>query len=203
MGVSRSGRFKKKPTGGRRAKSKKKRAYERARPASQTKLGGRRVRLVRARGGGFKLRALRLNHGNFAWRSEQITRKTRLVDVLYHGANNEHVRTKTLTKSGIVQIDATPFKQWYRNHYNVDLSKGIREKLPEDEKKFSKLQLNQFRRRQARQALPENIEAQFKNGRLLAALSSKPGQVGRADGYILEGDELDFYQKKIAARHKK
>jgi len=203
MGLSRSGRFKKKPTGGRRAKCKKKRAYERAKPASQTKLGGRRVRLVRARGGGFKLRALRLNHGNFAWRSEQATRKTRIVDVLYHAANNEHIRTKTLTKSGVVQIDATPFKQWYLNHYNVDLSKGIEERQKEDPKKFSKQQINQFRRRRAKQKLPENIAAQFKNGRLLASISSKPGQVGRADGYILEGDELDFYQKKIAARHKK
>jgi len=71
------------------------------------------------------------------------------------------------------------------------------------QKKFSKQQINQFRRRRAKQKLPENIAAQFKNGRLLASISSKPGQVGRADGYILEGDELDFYQKKIAARHKK
>ena len=35
------------------------------------------------------------------------------------------------------------------------------------------------------------LEAQFGAGRLYAAISSRPGQVGRADGYILEGKELE------------
>lgn len=30
-----------------------------------------------------------------------------------------------------------------------------------------------------------------------AIISSRPGQSGRADGYILEGKELEFYVKKI------
>lgn len=34
----------------------------------------------------------------------------------------------------------------------------------------------------------------------LACLSSRPGQVGRADGYILEGKELEFYLRKIKAK---
>jgi len=50
--------------------------------------------------------------------------------------------------------------------------------------------------------LPKNIEEQFASGRLLACLTSKPGQVGRADGYILEGDELEFYLKKMSAKKK-
>ncbi len=33
-----------------------------------------------------------------------------------------------------------------------------------------------------------------------ACLSSRPGQVGRADGYILEGKELEFYLRKIKAK---
>lgn len=41
---------------------------------------------------------------------------------------------------------------------------------------------------------------QFAAGRILARLTSRPGQSGRADGYILEGKELEFYQKKIKAR---
>ena len=35
------------------------------------------------------------------------------------------------------------------------------------------------------------LEQQFRAGRLLACISSRPGQSGRADGYILEGKELD------------
>lgn len=43
---------------------------------------------------------------------------------------------------------------------------------------------------------------QFGQQRLLACISSRPGQSGRADGYILEGKELEFYQKKMVARKK-
>eukprot|EP01084_Bolivina_argentea_P172124 298179_1 len=202
MGISKAGRFSRKRTGGRRKQSKKKRAYERARPASHTKIGGRRVRLLRCRGGKFKFRALRLNHGNMSWRSEQCTRKTRVTDVVYHPANHEYVRTKTLTKSAIVTIDATPFKLWYRNYYNIDLSKGTSQMLKFDQN-MNKEEREDVEKRRKNRILPTNIEEQFKVGKVLACISSKPGQVGRADGYILEGAELEFYKKRIAARRKK
>ena len=35
------------------------------------------------------------------------------------------------------------------------------------------------------------LESQFAAGRLYASISSRPGQSGRADGYILEGKELE------------
>ena len=35
------------------------------------------------------------------------------------------------------------------------------------------------------------LETQFSAGRLYAAISSRPGQCGRADGYVLEGKELE------------
>lgn len=41
------------------------------------------------------------------------------------------------------------------------------------------------------------IEEYFQAGRLLARLCSSPGQCGRADGYILEGKELEFYVKRL------
>lgn len=41
-----------------------------------------------------------------------ITKKSRILDVVYNASNNELVRTKTLVKNCIVQIDATPFRQW-------------------------------------------------------------------------------------------
>jgi len=201
MGISKAGRFKRKPTGGRRRQSRKKRAYEKARPASNTKLAGRKVRLVRVRGGGLKFRALRLNHGNFSWRSEHCTRKTRLFDVVYNAANNEYVRTKTLTKNAIVSIDATPFKTWYRNYYNVDLTKGGATEIKLD-KSIPNEQKEEIKKRREKRTLPDNLAEQFATGRLLAALSSKPGQVGRADGYILEADELEFYLKKMSAKKK-
>lgn len=75
-----------------------------------------------------KWRALRLDTGNYSWGSEAVTRKTRILDVVYNASNNELVRTQTLVKSAIVQVDAAPFKQWYLQHYGVDI--GRKKKAP-------------------------------------------------------------------------
>ena len=70
-----------------------------------------------------KWRALRLDTGNYSWGSEAVTRKTRILDVVYNASNNELVRTQTLVKSAIVQVDTAPFKQWYLTHYGVDIGR--------------------------------------------------------------------------------
>merc|ERR1719451_62423 len=88
-----------------------------------TRIGQKRIRTVRGRGANIKFRALRLDSGNFSWGSEVCTRKTRILDVVYNASNNELVRTKTLVKSAIVQVDATPFRQWYEAHYGAALGK--------------------------------------------------------------------------------
>lgn len=71
------------------------RRYELGRPAANTKLCGSGVhplvRQVRCRGGNRKFRALRLDSGNFSWGSEALTRKTRVLDVVYNASNNELV----------------------------------------------------------------------------------------------------------------
>merc|ERR1711860_89759 len=87
----------------------------------------------RVRGGGKKYRALRLETGNYSWGSEAISRKTRIIDVVYNASNNELVRTKTLVKSAIVTIDATPFRQWYEAHYAKPLGRKKNVKLTEQE----------------------------------------------------------------------
>merc|ERR1719316_2260203 len=101
----------------------KKRKFEMGRPSAMTKLGHKRVRPVRCRGGNMKYRALRLDSGNYAWGSENVTKKVRLLDVVYNASSNELVRTKTLLKNMIVQVDAQPFKQWYLKKYGVELRK--------------------------------------------------------------------------------
>lgn len=50
-----------------------------------------------------------------------ITRKSRILDVVYNASNNELVRTKTLVKNCIVQIDSTPFKQWLKDFLCFDV----------------------------------------------------------------------------------
>ncbi|XLT02335.1 hypothetical protein HN51_051686 [Arachis hypogaea] len=54
-----------------------------------------------------------------------------------------------------------------------------------------------YLRAQKDRKLDPQIEEQFGGGRLLAFIASRPDQYGRADGYILEDKELEFYMKKI------
>jgi len=303
---------------------RKKRKFELARPAALTKLGSKRIHLVRVRGGHFKHRALRLDTGNFSWGTESITRKTRLLGVVYNASNNELVRTNTLVKNSIIQIDAAPFRQWYEKFYGTSIGKkkqqtktktkakketakkeakkeGVSkegakkeaktkaketpkqaapkeaakskeaakakqeapkakdaakskeagskaakdaskkevakpkeaaktketaktkeakgEKPKEEAKKKeakakpktkeaakavaepsakkSRSLITKIHKRNKGHTLEVPLEEQFATGRLLACISSRPGQSGRCDGYILEGKELEFYSKKI------
>jgi len=214
-------------TGGKRKPMRKKRKFEMGRPPAMTKLGVKRIRIVRGRGGNLKRRALRLEAGNFSWGTEATTRRTRILGVVYNASNNELVRTNTLVKNSIIQIEATPFRLWYEQHYGITIGKKKREgkeepekdkklsekdkkeKLSEKDKKDSKKSsseevkitrskrvLSKLHQRQQKRQLESALDDQFSTGRLLACISSRPGQSGRCDGYILEGKELEFYSKK-------
>jgi small subunit ribosomal protein S8e len=181
---------------------RKKRQFEMGRPAANTRLGPKRIHSVRCRGGNIKYRALRLDAGNFNWATEATTAKTRLLTVLYNASNNELVRTNTLVKNCIVQVDATPFRQWYKQHYGVDLAKKKKgdDANEEEQTKQSKHVQRKLEARNKNRHLESALAEQFQTGRLLACVSSRPGQCGRCDGYILEGPELEFYSKKIYKR---
>jgi len=205
MGITRDSMHKRRLTGGKFPQYHKKRQYDLGRQMAMTKIGSKRVRSVRVRGGNTKFRALRLDTGNFSWGSEVCTRKTRILDVVYNASNNELVRTKTLVKNAIVQIDATPFRQWYEAHYGVAVGKKKAKKGEEEEKveeKKSNSVTKKIATRQAGRILDPNINSQFDTGRLLACISSRPGQCGRCDGFVLEGKELEFYVKRMARKKK-
>jgi small subunit ribosomal protein S8e len=68
-------------------------------------------------------------------------------------------------------------------------AEGVKKRSPAVKRKLAKH--NKHRH------LAANLEDQFTTGRLYAAISSRPGQCGRADGYVLEGRELEFYLKKM------
>jgi small subunit ribosomal protein S8e len=248
-----------------------KRKFELGRQPANTKIGEKKVNRVRVRGGHYKFRALRLDSGNFCWPGEAVTRKTRILTVKYNSTSNELVRTNTLVKGCIVQIDCTPFKQYYAKYYNVELGKKkeVEDKTTDDttktdaakpaEKKDTTKQADQkgkkdaakdkdkdkakgeakadtktgtakkdaksvkeeakyeirdpakmsktlqakFKQREKMRVLEPLLGEQFKTGRLYAKITSRPGQCGRADGYILEGEELAFYTRKLASKKKK
>jgi len=341
MGITRASFHKRRATGGKRKPMRKKRKFEMGRPAALTKMGSKRIHLVRGRGANIKHRALRLDNGNFSWGTESVTRKTRILAVVYNASNNELVRTNTLVKNSIIQIDATPFRLWYEKRYGGsigkkkrdaaktttkggksakaakeskpakaekpakadakkgaskdekpakdakakdtkakdekpakvdatkgaskdekpakvdskkvdakksdakkgdakkgdakkgDAKKGDAKKGAKDEKpakggdketaakssaksgktggkhheeqeavKKSNHVIAKQRKRARRHALEKGLEDQFSTGRLYACISSRPGQSGRCDGYVLEGKELEFYLKKIHQKKK-
>lgn len=119
----------------------------------------------------------------------------------YHPSNNELVRTNTLTKSAVVQVDAAPFRQWYEAHYGTSLGRRRQQQQKgekEEEKKKSKsIEKKQAARLGASGKVDQALEKQFEAGRLYAVVASRPGQSGRVDGYVLEGEELAFYQRAI------
>eukprot|EP00092_Neocalanus_flemingeri_P026552 GFUD01028776.1.p1 GENE.GFUD01028776.1~~GFUD01028776.1.p1 ORF type:complete len:209 (-),score=41.06 GFUD01028776.1:95-721(-) len=205
MGISRDHWHKRRATGGKRCPIAKKRKFELARPAANTKLAPQRIHTLRVRGGNKKFRALRLDTGNFSWATEAVARKTRIIDVVYNACNNELVRTKTLVKNAIVVIDAAPFRQWYESHYALPLGRKKGAKLTDAEeavinKKRSKKTAKKYSERQKESKVEAALLDQFMTGRVLASISSRPGQCGRSDGYVLEGKELEFYLRKIKAK---
>ena len=204
MGISRDSVHKRRATGGKRPIVRKKRKFELGRPSANTKMGPKRIRLIRTMGGNQKIRALRLETGNFSWASEGITRKTRILDVVYNASNNELVRTKTLVKNAIIQVDSTPFRLWYENHYGVTAGrkKKDQEKNEETVSKSNHVQ-RKLEARKPFSKIGQLLDDQFNTGRLYACIASRPGQSGRCDGYILEGKELEFYLKKIRMKKSK
>ena len=169
------------------------------RQSSNTKLGEKKVTTIRCRGGNIKRRALKINEGNFSWISESVSRKSKILEVVYNATHNELVRTQRVVKGCIVSIDPTPFKYfWYINYQDQkfkrlpDLKDPARSQKLE-EKKAKNQKKHPFNDQDKYHAFFENIN----RNRLLAKITSRPGQVGRADGYLLEGKELEFYMKKI------
>jgi len=169
MGLSRDRMHKKRPSGGRMVKIRCKRKYELARPTSSTKLGKAKIVPVRCRGGAIKRRSLKLDSASFSLRSQKFQTVTRITGVLYNAASNELVRTNTLTKGTVVQLDSSPFKAWAKRKGDAI-------------------------------TLDPTMGEMMGNNKVYAKITARPGQVGSADGYVLEGKELTFYMKKILER---
>lgn len=200
MGISRSSKLKRRSTGGRMPIHKKKRKFEMGRQSSSTKIGERKVVSVRGRGGNVKRRALRLNDGNFTWVSEKVSRKCKVLEVVYNATNNELVRTQTLVKNCIVAVDPTPFKYYWYIHYEDKKVTRMPEIVDPERKKRLEDKREKLKKKHPYSEQIEKLHHFFEmmnKGKLLACITSRPGQTGRSDGYLLEGRELEFYSKKI------
>ncbi len=195
MGISRDSRHKKRVSGGRMPIHKKKRKFEMGRQPAMTKLGKKKISVVRGRGGNLKYRAIKLDFGNYTWQSESVSFKSRIYDTVYNATNNELTRTKTLVKNAIVQIDSTPFREWYNQHYGIDLTGK------DNTAKQSGHVKAKLKARQTNRTIDDKVAQMIAKGKVLACISSRPGQSGRVDGYLLEGKELQFYLKQMEKKN--
>merc|ERR1711879_95355 len=163
MGISRDSRHKRRLTGGRMPIHKKKRQFECGKPAANTRLAAKRIKLV---------------------------------------------RTNTLTKGTIVYIDATPFSQYVHGHYFAKYDTTKDDKIDwnwetKAENKDFKLDKERIdvqataKYRRINTTIEHAIQTSLTKGSILARITSRPGQMGRCDGVILEGKELDFYARHI------
>jgi len=86
---------------------------------------------------------------------------------------------------------------------SVSSAKRYRIKVPPKPNPDSKTFKKRMEKRNKHRTIEPALEEQFKSGRLYARITSRPGQVGRADGIILEGDELGFYLRRVNLKKKK
>jgi small subunit ribosomal protein S8e len=196
MGITRMGDLKRTKSGARSVAWRTKRNHAVGRPAAQTRIGPKRIHSIRTRGGNLKHRALRLEVGTFAWASENTTRKTRIIRVVWHPSDNEFVRTNTLTKGSIVEVESAPFKTWYERQYGRGLGRSAYARPAAVSDKITA----RWKKLEEEPAPVGKIVEGFNQGRVLAAIASRPGQCGRADGYLLEGEELEFYNGKLVKK---
>lgn len=91
----------------------------------------------------------------------------------------------------------------HHSYRSMIVSLMLKTNEAKDPKSVSKSVRNKWNQRNKGQELEQAIADQFNNGRILARISSRPGQSGRCDGYILEGDELAFYTHKLNVKKRK
>merc|ERR1712172_321685 len=181
---------------------KKKRKFEMGRVPTMTKLGAKKVISVRGRGGNIKRRALRCDTGNFAWGSEQMAAKSRVLDTVYNATNNELVRTKTLVKNTIILIDATPFRQWYLKKYDVELNKKKIEESNKirDETKRSGSVKRKLEALQKDRQVDQKVADHMTSGRLYACISSPQANPVVSMATSLKAENSSFTLKSSRER---
>ncbi len=100
------GRSKRKPTGGRLRPHRSKRRAEIGRELQQTRIGEKRQKFARARGGDRKVRLLRSNYAAVTDPTKGKTARAKILDVIENPANPHYVRQNIITRGAVIETDA-------------------------------------------------------------------------------------------------
>jgi small subunit ribosomal protein S8e len=92
-------------TGGRLRKNRKKKKYERGSEFLETKIGKRKVKVKKTKGGDFKLKLLSVERINVADPETNKIKRVKLISVEKNPANPHFVRRNILTKGAIVKTE--------------------------------------------------------------------------------------------------
>ncbi|BAW31596.1 MAG TPA: 30S ribosomal protein S8e [Methanothermobacter sp.] len=97
------GKSNRKPTGGRLKKNRGKRKYELGREAAETRIGERKMRTIRTRGGNRKLRLVTDTQINVVDPDTNKVEVAEILNVIENRANPHFVRRNIITKGAIVE----------------------------------------------------------------------------------------------------
>jgi len=99
------GKSRRSETGKRYKNMRPKKAYEKARTPSLTAIQGKRVQVVRKRGGDLKFRVLSCDVVNLFDKKTKKFAKAKIKTVADNPANQHYVRRNIITKGAIVETD--------------------------------------------------------------------------------------------------
>ena len=104
MAISQS-RPKRKETGGRYIDYRKKKQYELGREPSFTKLGKKKVLVLRVMGANRKLRMRRADTGNLDGRKSKSFRQIKIKTITDNPANRHFIRRNIMTKGSVIDTE--------------------------------------------------------------------------------------------------
>jgi len=98
-------RSKRKPTSGRYTAARGKRIFEKRGAATLTKVGEKKIKGVKTRGGGIKHKLLMVNEANIYDPKTKKYAKVKIKGALENSANRHFVRRNILTKGSVIDTD--------------------------------------------------------------------------------------------------
>jgi len=99
------GKSKRYSTGGRRKEKRKRRKYEIGREMNPAKVGDKKSKEVRVRGGNEKIRILKTDKVNLTIKSKGETEKVKINEVLENPSNPHYARRDIINKGAILDTE--------------------------------------------------------------------------------------------------
>jgi len=104
------GRSTRKPSGGRNVRDRGKKKFELGRIPAETRIGDKKLRKIRTRGGNEKLRLANENKINVINPSSNKSEMLEILNVIENEANPNYVRRNIITKGAIVETNSGKVK---------------------------------------------------------------------------------------------